>query len=452
MNRTLVSAVLFVLVLASVGVVGATNLVPLDTDDLSVVQELDAGTDPLASDTDGDGLTDGQELGNTDPKSADTDGDGIKDGYETELGTDPTAVDSDGDGLTDKRESDGPTDPTMADSDNDGLDDRDEIDGPTDPTVADTDGDGLDDGFEDSGPSDPTKADTDGDGLDDGQEIEIGTDPTDVDTDGDGLSDGDEQLEYNFDPTVADMDDDGLDDGEEIELGLNAFSPDIDSDGLEDGAEIEHGTDPKNEDTDGDNLLDGWEVAGETDEGTPLPDADPLRMDLFVQIEHGTNTDPLSASGKQTVKDAFADWGVENPDGSTGVSVHIDESRVDDRLVVRSEEDFNKFEWEYETRGHLGPRRGVYHLVMMVDLRKGDTVGIGRRSGTFSVVDDKLGDRRADTVIHELLHNVMGVLEPENRCGTDKGHTCHGWLATPSDDSYWPGGLADEVEQNGFAG
>jgi hypothetical protein len=430
MNKNSALVMLLVVGVTTAGIAGGTNAVPLDADGLTALQEAEIGTDPLADDTDGDDLTDDQELKGSDPTSADTDGDGLTDGRESELGTDPTIVDSDGDG----------------------LDDTSEADGSTDPTTADTDGDGLDDGIEGDGPSDPTVSDTDNDGLTDGHEVELGTDPNEVDTDGDGLTDGDEEREHSFDPLVADMDDDGLDDGKELELGLNAYSPDIDTDGLKDGEELEIGTDPEIEDTDGDNLLDGWEVAHETDGAAALPGADPLRMDLYVQIEHGTNTEPLSATGKRTVAKAFADWGVANPDGSKGVSVHIDEGLVDGPLVIRSDEDFDEFEWEYETVGHLGPRRGVYHLVLIVDLRKSDTVGIGRRSGTFSVVDGGLGNRRAETVIHELLHNVLGVLDPQNRCGNDKGHTCHGWLASSGDEAYWPSGLAKEVEENGFEG
>ena len=74
----------------------------------------------------------------------------------------------------------------------------------TDPTRVDTDGDGLSDYFElfvgwtvvrpDGSVhqvfSDPTKADTDGDGLPDNEEFAHGTDPRDPDTDGDGRLDG----------------------------------------------------------------------------------------------------------------------------------------------------------------------------------------------------------------------------------------------------------------------
>ena len=62
-----------------------------DHDGLTNLQEFQQGTDPKNPDTDGDGLTDGQEslAYHTSPVLADTDGDGIPDGLEVQAGTDP---------------------------------------------------------------------------------------------------------------------------------------------------------------------------------------------------------------------------------------------------------------------------------------------------------------------------------------------------------------------------
>lgn len=61
-----------------------------DGDGVTDYQEIALGTNPSAVDSDGDGLTDGQEVTlGTNPLSADTDGDGITDGWEVAHGSNP---------------------------------------------------------------------------------------------------------------------------------------------------------------------------------------------------------------------------------------------------------------------------------------------------------------------------------------------------------------------------
>jgi hypothetical protein len=81
------------------------------------------------TDTDGDGLTDGEELGQcgepatSNPRLADTDKDFVPDGDELDEGTYPDNPDSDGDGLNDGGEKLWGTDPLEKDTDGDGFDD-----------------------------------------------------------------------------------------------------------------------------------------------------------------------------------------------------------------------------------------------------------------------------------------------------------------------------------------
>ena len=86
------------------------------------VQLLDIDADSL--DSDGDGLTDGDERDTygTDPFDADTDDDGLKDGREISLGTKPLDADTDGDGYVDGEEVDElGTDPLDPDDPPDGM-------------------------------------------------------------------------------------------------------------------------------------------------------------------------------------------------------------------------------------------------------------------------------------------------------------------------------------------
>ncbi|MBI5094774.1 MAG: VWA domain-containing protein [Candidatus Hydrogenedentes bacterium] len=69
----------------------------VDLDGLDTKAELRYGTDPALSDTDADGLTDGEEalVYHTDPAKADTDGDGVSDGQEVASGSDPLGTKGD---------------------------------------------------------------------------------------------------------------------------------------------------------------------------------------------------------------------------------------------------------------------------------------------------------------------------------------------------------------------
>lgn len=222
-------------------------------------------TSPDVADTDGDGLSDGQELAlpRMSPVLADLDGDGLSDGWESVPHSLVYTVDGE------VRERSVRTDPLNPDSDLDGLEDGDEIDPPlgwnvTNPVEADTDGDGLNDGPEryEHG-SDPTRTDTDGDTLLDGfeaaahvlslvidgrpEERSVVTSPVLRDTDADGLTDpeewdGADLWGFATDPSDPDTDHDGLNDGDEIRgtnrRPTNPLLSDSDSDGLVDGIDL----------------------------------------------------------------------------------------------------------------------------------------------------------------------------------------------------------------------
>ncbi len=125
----------------------------------------DAKPNPKYTDTDGDGLTDYEELNITltDPEKADTDENGIIDSEE--------------------------------DPDGDGINNRDEIDLGTDPLSSDTDRDNLTD-YEElyQYHTDPLSEDTDGDGLTDYDDIKLGFSPLLKDTDGNGIIDSEERV------------------------------------------------------------------------------------------------------------------------------------------------------------------------------------------------------------------------------------------------------------------
>ncbi len=359
---------------------GDTNPLDGDSDDdgLSDGEEVNGSgllaaydpTDPLNIDTDGDGINDGVEAGistdginagasdaagipyegttagfvgdadpatTTDPNDTDSDNDGLLDGDE-DINADGQTVNTIGDSTT---SGTGETNPNLVDTDSDGLSDGDEVNatgpltgiGATDPLDADTDDGGTQDGTEvladGTNPvfgngDDDAAADPDNDGLSNAQEAILGTDPDDADSDNDGLDDGTEVgNDGSYDaadtnPLDSDSDDDGLSDGDEV-LGLDGMPNNGDE------------TDPLNADSDNDGINDGTEVgitAGEsggtsdgngiafagTDTGSPdfVPDADPT-----------TTTDPTDPDSdndglRDGVEDANGDGATINSIGGTG--------------------------------------------------------------------------------------------------------------------------------------
>jgi hypothetical protein len=323
--------------------------------------------------------------------------------------------------------------------DDDGVGVVAELEAGTDPFAADTDGDGLEDARELSGPTDATVADTDEDGIADDREVAGETNATVADTDGDGLRDGEETQTYGSDPTSPHSDDDGLDDGREVALGI----------------------DPAAEDTDGDRLRDDWELANETDDGVALPDADPAEMDLYVVV--GVADGVSGLRNYSALEREFAEMPVENPDGTTGVDLHVVETRQlgeEVRLEDRSRAGTDTSGLDRIERQHarplLGERKDVYRALLFIDFYQpmGLAIGWGEAPGDFSVVNGRFEeDVRRAIAVHELLHNVFGVLETDRRCPDDPVHYCgEGWLNGSMSDSdmFLPAPLAEELEREGF--
>ena len=255
-------------------------------------------------DTDGDGLTDFEEVTDTgtDPNNPDTDGDGYGDGDEVNFGSDPLnpcdpnpsnpVCDQDGDGLTNAEEGTAGTNPTNPDTDGDGVLDGEEVDGMDDPstTYVVT---GVSDPLDPCDPINTSPAcDTDGDGLTNGDEATNGTDPNNPDTDGDGFNDG-----YEVDSATDPLD--------PCDPNMMSIACDMDGDGLTNGEEATAGTNPNNPDTDGDGVLDGEEVHGVDDSSTP-----------YVPTGTSNPLDPCDPLSTSAACDSDGD-GVPNDDEAT---------------------------------------------------------------------------------------------------------------------------------------
>lgn len=279
----------------------------------------------------------------------DLDDDRIPARWEYIHGCSDSHVDTDGDGLSDYQELFGGwtidvvgrgtyrsySSCARTDTDLDGLSDAAEVNrrvggvaAPTDPRSHDTDGDGISDADEISGylivrrfgehvpgstctplappemvcTSDPLNPDSDGDTLKDGDERTLGTDPTVndgdrvFDDDGDGLSNFEEErgwtVSFRRASTAANVDGqlvtctpqhDGIPECDGVhEPVSDPRDPDTDDDGVPDNEEKLRGLNPRNADTDGDQLSDRRELDGidGSCNGSPLTaETDPLDAD-----------------------------------------------------------------------------------------------------------------------------------------------------------------------------
>jgi hypothetical protein len=243
-------------------------------------------------DADCDGLDDAIEamLG-SDPANWDSDFDCIADSIELEeIETHPLCADTDGDGLTDLEEihpdteRGDPLDPTRPE----------EVEtvapdclASLNPLLADL------------------SEDPDEDGLSSREDLLCGADPLDENSDEDALLDGDE-CEQGCDPMVEDSDGDGLMDHDEVSMGLSCTKEDSDADSLLDGAEVENGCDPTEEDTDGDGLLDAEEAELGTDCASIDTDGDGLDDASEDALDDSDPLDPLSRADVVAVNETVS--------------------------------------------------------------------------------------------------------------------------------------------------
>ncbi len=154
----------------------------------------------------------------------DRDRDGAYDPHEEMLGLNPRSPDSDGDNLIDGMELAARLNPLLPEA-------TDSSSGwPVIGTGGDSDLDGLSDELERRLGTGPNEFDTDQDGLGDGFEVFAGLDPLTPDSNGNGIADGDEDLDrdgltnigeqtHGGSPLLVDTDGDGVDDAAEVVAG-----------------------------------------------------------------------------------------------------------------------------------------------------------------------------------------------------------------------------------------
>ena len=171
----------------------------------------------------------------------------------------------------------------------------------------------------------------------------------------------------------------GTPDVQQAQAGSNAT--DTDGDGLSDSLERSvYGTDPTDPDTDGDGYPDGMEVRCEQ----ALPGADPLRTDIYVEVD-STQSTTLSDSVRTSIVETFENAPVSNPDGSTGIDIHLvtDDTNLSANGTVHSKPRSGARNDIYDFRANHSEHRadGYYYVLLTDDVAyNGDDyfVGAGR--------------------------------------------------------------------------
>lgn len=224
-------------------------------------------------------------------------------------------------------------------------------------------------------------------------------------------------------------------------------------------------------DSDGDRLPDNWKECNAAPDGVELPGGEPGRMTVYLQIQYADGIEPLSEDEKRFVERSWAEMAIQNPDGTSGVDLHVDDTPphggpVDESIsldgsIADLEAQSAELRGEYYTQEWMGERRGIYHQVLLVEMPSDHAAGIGNTPGMFAVVDGRYqsgedgATPRARLLTHELLHNVVGEIEPEFRTGDSATHTDEGWLspgvADDPDQEFLPERIARQIEHDGFA-
>ena len=193
------------------------------------------------------------------------------------------------------------------------------------------------------------------------------------------------------------------------------FSPDSDGDSICNAAELEYGTDPFSSDTDGDRLSDAAELFGSDGVDLRYFGADPLRKDLFIEADYYPGLKPAQAAIDQVVA-AFANAPVSNPDGSTGITLHVDLNQQ----IAAADADMNLSpvwtDFDIIKNKYFKSRRDkLFHYALFANQYNGGTSsGISRGIPAHDFIVS-LGawptpggtvQQQAGTLMHEFGHNL----------------------------------------------
>ncbi len=190
---------------------------------------------------------------------------------------------------------------------------------------------------------------------------------------------------------------------------------DSDSDGICDAAESRYGTNAFSSDTDGDSISDFAELYGSGGVDLRYYGANAKKKDIFVELDYYPDLKPMQAAMDRVVE-AFAAAPVSNPDGTTGIALHLELSNQIAAADVVLDlnpvwDDFDVIKNKYfHTR-----RAPFFHYALVAHQHNGGGSS-GRSRGIpaqdFIVTMGNWGtpggteQEQAGTLMHELGHNL----------------------------------------------
>lgn len=181
-------------------------------------------------------------------------------------------------------------------------------------------------------------------------------------------------------------------------------------------------------DTDKDGLVDDWESNGYDQDGDGVVDVDlpgmganPKRKDVFVEIDYMVANDhthkPIGTATSMIVK-SFKNAPVVNPDGSKGITLHVDDGSLGGGDVLAHDDNlglWEKFD-SIKEANFAAVRRSIFHYCIFAHnlAGMGSTSGISKGiPGNGFVVSlggwtNQVGttQEQAGTFMHEFGHNI----------------------------------------------
>ncbi|MBN9683508.1 MULTISPECIES: hypothetical protein [unclassified Corallococcus] len=193
------------------------------------------------------------------------------------------------------------------------------------------------------------------------------------------------------------------------------FAPDSDGDGICDAAEARYGTNPNSSDTDGDRISDLAELYGYGGVDLHYWGADPRKKDVFVEVDYYADRKPSQAV-LDRVTTAFANAPVSNPNGSTGIALHL---VLDSQIAAADAISNLDTGWvgvdSIKSKYFASRRAPFFHYALFANTYGGTTSsGLSRGIPGHDLIVT-LGSwfpaggtelQQAGTLMHELGHNI----------------------------------------------